>query len=240
MYKEFSKLFSFQDNSFYLLIIVSTFLFIAALLDFEALKRGKLAIVEPIFAFEVPVSAFLAFFLLNEIIGKFEILLIVILVLGLILLSLRSVHLNKKLWLEKGVLLEASTSIFMGFSNFSVGFASRVTTPLLTNWFLNVYSFLICLFYFICKKRLGNLIRDIKENKGFLLLLSVFDNSAWIFYAIAASLAPIAIVVALSESYIIVSVLLGLILNKERLMRHQKLGLIVSILSAIVLIGISM
>lgn len=43
------------------------------------------------------------------------------------------------------------------------------------------------------------------------------------------------IAVALSESYIIIAVILGLAVNKERLERHQKIGLFVAMVSAIVL-----
>lgn len=68
-----------------------------------------------------------------------------------------------------------------------------------------------------------------------MLNISTFDNAAWISFAFAASLAPIAIVVALSESYIALAALLGLMINKEKLMKHQKLGLVISILSAIIL-----
>lgn len=51
--------------------------------------------------------------------------------------------------------------------------------------------------------------------------------------------APIGVAVALSESYIIVAVLLGLAVNKEKFDVHQKLGLVVAVLSAIVLAGIT-
>lgn len=49
----------------------------------------------------------------------------------------------------------------------------------------------------------------------------------------------IGIATALSESYIIVAVLLGLVVNKERLDVHQKIGLIVAIAAAITLAAIA-
>ncbi len=54
-------------------------------------------------------------------------------------------------------------------------------------------------------------------------------------FIFAMTLAPIAITVALSESYIIVAVILGLAINKEKLERHQKFGLVLSVFSAITL-----
>jgi drug/metabolite transporter (DMT)-like permease len=49
------------------------------------------------------------------------------------------------------------------------------------------------------------------------------------------SLSPIAIVTALSESYIIIAVILGLSLNKEKIGKHQKVGLAIALISAITL-----
>ena len=52
---------------------------------------------------------------------------------------------------------------------------------------------------------------------------------------IAMSLAPIAITVALSESYVIIAVLLGMYVNKEYLHKHQKIGLGIALVSVVVL-----
>jgi uncharacterized membrane protein len=52
-------------------------------------------------------------------------------------------------------------------------------------------------------------------------------------------LAPIAISVSISQSYIIITVLLGMLVNKESLRRHQKAGLFLVIVSAIILAYIS-
>ena len=71
-----------------LLFGASIVLLIAALLDFEALKRGKLAIVEPIYALEIPVASVLAFYIIKETIASIQIVLIASLAIGLILVSL--------------------------------------------------------------------------------------------------------------------------------------------------------
>lgn len=235
IYKDLIKLFSFNDNGFLILLIASFVLFIAALLDFEALKKGKLAIVDSVFALEVPVSVILAFTIIKEKIGLLELSLIVLIVAGLTLISIKSYHLSRRAWIEKGVFLGILGSIFMGASNFFVGFASRITNPLLTNWFINVFIFLMCTIYLIFNKKIKKLYNDVKKNRNLMLNISTFDNAAWVSFAFAASLAPIAIVVALSESYIALAALLGLMINKEKLMKHQKFGLIISLLSAIIL-----
>ena len=46
---------------------------------------------------------------------------------------------------------------------------------------------------------------------------------------------PIAIAVAISESYIALAALLGMLINREILMKHQKAGLIAALASAVLL-----
>lgn len=65
--------------------------------------------------------------------------------------------------------------------------------------------------------------------------MSISDNIAWIGYAFAMTLIPIAIATGLSESSCIVAVLLGIFINKERLQTHQKVGLVIALTSAMVL-----
>jgi len=56
-----------------------------------------------------------------------------------------------------------------------------------------------------------------------------------IFFAASMSLIPIAIAVSISESYVALAAILGILVNKERLMKHQKIGLVISIASVILL-----
>jgi len=236
VYGDVTRLAMAENNtSFFVLLSVSAILMVAALLDFEALKKGKIAIVEPILALEVPVAAIMAFALINEGLGMFEIFLISTLMIGIALISLKSHHLKRRIWLEKGAILAAIGALFMGASNFLVGFASRITNPLLTNWFINVFIAVICFYYIMTNKRIGKLVSDFKANTRLLLTVSTFDNLAWITFAFAASLIPIAIAVAISESYIALAALLGLLINREILMKHQKAGLVAALASAVLL-----
>lgn len=67
----------------------------------------------------------------------------------------------------------------------------------------------------------------------------IFDNLAWIAYAYSGLYMPAAIATSISESYIVVSVILGLIYNKEKIKKHQYFGLIVTVVCAIILALIS-
>ena len=63
----------------------------------------------------------------------------------------------------------------------------------------------------------------------------VLDNTAWIAFAFAMTFSNIGIVVALTESYIVIAVLLGVFVNKEYLRMHQKIGVAIAVASAIAL-----
>lgn len=235
VYKDLPILFSFQDNSLLILVSASLVILFAALLDFEALKRGKLSVVEPIYALEIPIAAFLAFFILKEVISSYQLLLIILLMFGLILISLKSYHFSRKIWLEKGVILVFLGTIFMGAANFLVGVGARITDALMINWFMSIFMAIITFSYILSKKRATKMGRDLLSEKKLLFSMCLLDNIAWVAFAFAMTLAPIAIAVALSESYIIIAVLLGMFVNKENLRLHQKVGLVISIIAAITL-----
>lgn len=79
------------------------------------------------------------------------------------------------------------------------------------------------------------MFRDTIKYRKLVLPMTIVDNLAWIAFAFAMILAPIAIAVAISESYIIVAVLLGMFVNKEFLRTHQKIGLVLALVAAITL-----
>ena len=235
IYYDLPNVFAFQNNSFFVLLLASCILLGAALLDFEALKKGKLAVVEPLWSLEIPISTLLAFFIVHESISYGQGGLIALLVFGLILVSLRSYHLEKRVWLEKGTLLALLAAITMGSANFFVGIGARATNALMMNWFLSTFLAIISFSYLIYHKKFLKLFKDFRENKRSLVSMCILDNVAWIAFAFSMVLAPIAIAVALSESYIIIAVLLGMYVNKEFLRIHQKIGLVIAIISAIIL-----
>ncbi|HLC53746.1 MAG TPA: DMT family transporter [Candidatus Nanoarchaeia archaeon] len=234
VYKDIPSLFS-SWKSLGILLLASFILFIASLLDFEALKEGKLSVVEPLWSLEVPVSATLAFFIMKESISFNQALLIGALIVGLILVSLRSYHFTKRIWLEKATFIALAAAIVMGAANFFVGFGARQTDALMMNWFLSVFIMLCSAIYLVKMGSMKKMFRDTIKYRKLVLPMTIVDNLAWIAFAFAMILAPIAIAVAISESYIIVAVLLGMFVNKEFLRTHQKIGLVLALVAAITL-----
>lgn len=233
IWKEIIPLFS--NSKLWILFLASFVLLIGALLDFEALKKGKLAIVEPIWSMEIPVSAILAYFIIGELVGLYQIIIIIFLILGLVLVSIKSEHFTKSAWLERGVFLALLAALSMGAANFFIGWGSRESSALMMNWFLNVFLAIISFVFIFIDSDVKSMFKHFKKQKFTWLGMVVFDNVAWISFAFAMVMAPIAITVAISESYIVIAVILGMYLNKEKLKIHQKLGILVAIVAAIIL-----
>jgi len=235
VYKNLPAIFFSNSETIIVIFTLCVVLLFAALLDFEALRVGKLAIVEPIWSFEVPVAALLAFFILGEQITFFQTFLIIALIFGLILVSLRERINFSKVFLERGTILAFFGAVFMGASNFFMGWGSRLSDPVMANFLSDLFIALVtgCLLFLAGRFKKG--IKDMLANKRMLLQMSVSDKAAWLAFAFAMSLAPIAIATALSESYIIIAVILGLAVNKEKILRHQKMGLVIAVIAAVIL-----
>lgn len=239
VWNDFPTLFS--DNSYLLktLTFSGLIIFIAALLEFEALREGKLSVVEPIWSLEIPAAALFAYLIIGETLTTSQMMLIVVLIAGLVAVSFRGGVVRAKHFLEKGALLAVLAAVCMGAANFFMGFSGRAADSLMANFIACLVMAVITIIYIIAKKRTRKMIRDIKEQPRMLLMMSIFDNVAWVAFVAAMTLAPIGIVVALTESYIIIVVILGLIVNKEKLAHHQKIGLIVAVAAAIFLATVS-
>ncbi len=238
-YKNSLLLISHYSNVLSIILLLCVVLFIAAIMDFEALRIGKLAIIEPIWAFEVPASALLAFFILGERTDTLQILLIGFLLVGLALVSMKNRFDFKKFIFEKGTIIAFFAAILMGGANFLMGWSSRLSDPITANFLSNIFIIFVTGLFLLFTGRFGNLFKDFINNKRVLLFMSIPDTIAWVAFAFAMSLAPIGVVVALSESYIIIAVILGLTINKEKIKLHQKLGLVLAVISAITLASIT-
>ncbi len=230
---------AFNLGELALLLSTSVVLLAAALLDFEALKEGKIAVAEPVFVLEIPVAALLAFVIIREGITFYQTLLICGLIVGLVLVSVRQFRLKRRMWLEKGVALAVIGSVFMGATNFLFGIAARETSALMVNWFTSLFLAVACIAYLAYKSKLHKLRIDGGRKAGLLLCLCASDNVAWIAFAYATVFLPIAIAVSISQCFIIITVLLGIFVSREKLMAHQKIGVVVAIVLAIALAVVS-
>lgn len=127
----------------------------------------------------------------------------------------------------------------MGITNFLYGAGARITDPLLLNWFASTFIACICGIALIIRSEVQTMISDLKTHHRLLFGVCVSDIVAWVAFSYATLSIPIAVATSISESYIVIAVLLGLKINKERLKKHQVFGLGLVIMAAIVLAAIT-
>jgi drug/metabolite transporter (DMT)-like permease len=207
----------------------------AGLLDFEALRIGKISVIEPIYALEIPVAAFLAAYVIHEKLTVAQIIFIVSIMVGIFLISTTSFRSLRNLHAEKGVWQALFAAISMGAVNFLFGVGSRETSPLMINWFTNVFISFVALVYLTFHSRLKELIDNFESQRILIFNVSFFDNLAWITFSYAMLFIPIAVATGISEGYIAFAGALGLAFNKEKLRRHQWIGFFLVVIAIILL-----
>lgn len=226
-------------NHLALLLITSSIGLLVSLLYFEALRRGKISALTPILAFEIPVTAVLAMIILDEILSLDQMILAAILMLGIILLAVHHFGRIKNIHIEPGAFLAFFAMLGLGVINFLVGYTARQTDPLLINWFMAVFFGITGLIGMLVTEGEPRFLEEIKTNKQLVLTMGMFDTLAWVAYAQATIYIPIAIAASLSESYIALAAILGLIFNREKLKPHQYVGLVIIIIAATALASIT-
>lgn len=238
VYKDIVGLFA-NNRGLLILSLASVVLLFAALFDFQALKDGKISVVEPIMALEVVITAGLSSLIIGEHLTWPQLALVVSLMAGIFLVSTKSFHHFKNIKAEKGVWYGVLGTIGMGTTNFLFGLGSRATNPLLINWFTCLFVALVTFIYLFFEARRGEILKDWRKDKALIVGVGLIDNGAWIAYSYSTLYIPITIATSISESYIALAALLGLVFNGEKLKKHQFIGLFLAIISAVVLAAIT-
>lgn len=231
----YGALLSLSAFDWLVLMATSIIILVAGLLDFDALRVGKISIIEPIYAMEVPITIALTTLVIGEVMTGTQLLLIVGLLVGIFLVSNKHFGRMRIKTMEKGILFAVLATIGMGASNFLFGFASRATNPLMINWFTSAFMAIATLAYLLYTGQGHLVVSNWKKNKGLILAVSVSDNTAWVAYSASTLFLPIGLATGLTESYIALAAILGLIFNKEKLVMHQKFGLMLAVITAIAL-----
>ncbi|QQS22647.1 DMT family transporter [bacterium] len=224
-----------EARTVYILLTAGVVLIGASFFLFTALKKGKLSVVEPTASLELPFTVIIAALLGHERLDLFTYLIIALVFIGIFLTVTEGRHVLRNLWhghikkFERGVWLAFFGSIAMALGNFTVGFASQETSPLMTIWATSLIILIPCVIYYIFTNRFGLMVGHIKKYPLTVLAEVTFDNMAWIAFAFAVVYIPISVAITISESYIILAVLLGVLINKEKLRQHQYLGVAMAI-----------
>ena len=220
-----------------LLFLLSIITLVAALFLFEGVKRGKLAIIEPVFGIELTFTVGFSYVLGGEHLGLGIYGVILLVFVGILLTVVKkSNHLYfHKILFERGVIWAAIGSIGMGLMNYLWGVGSQTISPLLTIWFVHSFLAIACFLYLFTLGKAGSIFNHLRYGASTVIPASIFDNLAWIFYGYAMTFAPISIVTTISESYIALLVLLGIFVNREKIAPHQFIGIVCILVGTIII-----
>ncbi len=222
-----------------ILLLATIVTTIAALADYEALRTGKLSIVEPIYALEVPITLVISLLIIHENLTNLQLTLTLLLTAGIFLVASKTLKQFKNLTWERGVRMALLSASFMGITNFFTGLSGRLASPMAANWFIYSGLALVMLVYLVVSKRMAEVTKALSQHSKIIFAVSSADLIAWVSFTYSASYIPIALATAISEAYIALAALLGLFINKEKLKNHQLLGLVITVATAITLSIIS-
>jgi uncharacterized membrane protein len=228
--QELPLLFSLPNLALLAFIGIVTFVF--AVIDFEALKKGKLSVVEVILEFELPITAFLGFLFFQEMPSLLQMAIILLIFLGIILIAIKSFpkKSHSKIF-EKGLFLALLGAIGMAIINFLTAYGAKAVSPILAIWVPWVIFTIISLIIIWRREGLPKLVHNAKKHWGLILVMGIFDTLAWLFFATAVLKNDLAITIAITESYVAVALFLGVLINKEKIHLHQYAGVIIALLA---------
>lgn len=230
VWREIPGLFSSPGDIALVVVAVGVTL-ISSLFDFAALKQGKISVVEPILALELPVTVGLAVAIVGERLSIVQWLLVASIFVGITLVMTEvhgQLHLHRRI-MERGAIFAAVGAVAMALTSLLFGLTSRATSPLLAVWAIHSAVAVATFAWIAARGKLGTLADDLRREPGLVAVQSVLDNVAWLSYSAAMVAIPIGIATAISESYIALGVLLGILVNREPLQKHQFQGIVITI-----------
>jgi len=169
-------LISLQD--ILLLSVLSLVVMIGAAFDFEALRTGKIAVVEPVVGLELPMAVAISVLFIGEHLSVVQFLFMLMVFAGTVLVVMRSFHHVSLRLLEKGVVLALLAAIGTALTSVLVGVSSQEVSPLASIWFSHGALALVSLAVVIYTDKAGTILRDIKKHPITIGAHSIADNVA--------------------------------------------------------------
>ncbi len=223
-------------QNFLLIGFLGIMTLIAGLLNFEALKEGKLSVIEVVLEIELPITILLGLIFFGEILSLKQWIIISLIFIGILMMAIKKTHFkNMRRFLEKGVLIGILGAIGMGLINFLTAASSRQISPVIAIWGPAVIFSIFCFLIILRREGLVKVVNNLKRYRWLIIGMGVFDTLAWLSYAYATFEGEIAIITAITESYPVIGLILGLWLNKEKENWHQYVGAALTIISAVLL-----
>jgi drug/metabolite transporter (DMT)-like permease len=222
-----------QPQNMALLLLVGIITFVAAVFDFEALKKGKLSVVEVILEIELPITVMLGFFFFQETLSIPQLFLITMIMLGIVFIASNKSRTKLKRGLERGAVLAVIAAVFMGAVNSLTAAGSKQISPLMIIWAPWAMLALVSFVFLAARDGASKPFRTVSKFKKLILLTGIVDTMAWLFFSFAVFDNPLSVTIAITESYPAVAMLLGIWLNKEKIALHQYAGACIALFCSI-------
>jgi drug/metabolite transporter (DMT)-like permease len=216
-----------------LLLLLGVVTFIAAIFDLEALKIGKISVVDMVITLELPMTIVLGVLFMHDTISLWQFIIILFAFWGVSLISVEPKQWRFKL--EKGVWLALAAAFVMAFVNFLTAHNAQTVSPLLAIWVPWVVFTIICLAVMARREEFHSFSAHVKQYTVLIVCMGIFDTAAWLSYAYATRAGELSIVTAITESYPAVAVLLGVWINRERIHSYQWLGVAIALIASVLL-----
>lgn len=226
-------------------LITLSFLFLlAGYLIFEALERGKLAVVEIVLTLELPITVVLGIFFFKEDISWWQGMMMSVIFLSIILIAKKPTDWWQKIrqWLgfrrsiwEKGVILTLFAAVISALVNFNTAVSSRhvgALTVICFSWLANAVVAFIIIY---SQGEWQRFIDKSREIKSLIGLTALFDTLAWVAFSLATRQGELSLVIAISESYPAVSIFLAVKFNKEKISKYQYVGAVSALVVSFIL-----
>lgn len=232
-----SDLKNITQSQYITLIILGLANFASGYIHFKALQIGKLSVVEIIMSIELPLTILLGILVFKESLSLWQIFLIFILFIGIILISIDTTKINKKDFLEKGSLLAIFSGVLIAIVNFGSASQAKEISPLMALWIPWFVCGLIC-FALLSQNNLKTFFRRSANNWFLVLIMVIVDLLAWTSYVFAVAKEELSITIAITESYVVIALALGIIINKEKITKIQYFGAALAVCGSL-LIGLT-
>jgi len=225
----------FEFHNILLIFLLSIAALVAAMLNFEALKQGKLSVIDVVLEIELPITVILGFLFFQELLSIMQVILVGLIMAGVALIAVGNGPLKLRKGIEKGVFLAVLAAIAMGFVNLLTAVGSRQMSPLMIIWTPWTIAAIMSFTFLMKRDGVHKTIKRASKFKGLILAMGIFETVAWLLFAIAVFSNTLSITIAITNSSPAVALIIGLWINKERIAKHQYLGAVITLISCFVL-----
>jgi len=225
---------AFTTSNLIFLATLGLIVFLATIFNFEALKKGKLSVIDVVLTLELPITIILSVLFFSEIVSMLQAIMILFTLTGIIIISTKEFSIKKHI-LEKGVYIALIAALLTGAVNFMTATGAKMISPLLAIWFPWIIMTILCVIIISYRKGFNTFSINFKKHKRIIIYTGIFDTTAWLFYAYAVQDHAISIITAIAGGYPAIALLMGLWFNKETINWHQYLGATMALTASFVL-----